>query len=116
MESPENAFERLMTPTFARRMRVSAAGGRSTSFRPSPDTERAGARALPGGGRRDMAHVWGLAALWLGLALAATLLSIWLRIATALSEIVVGAIAQLVIGVVVGQALLGTSEGWITFL
>ncbi|HSZ50523.1 MAG TPA: cation:proton antiporter [Caulobacteraceae bacterium] len=63
-----------------------------------------------------MAHVWGLAALWLGLALVATLLSIWLKIATALSEIVVGVIAQLVIGVVVGQTVLGTSEGWITFL
>jgi hypothetical protein len=34
---------------------------------------------------------WALAALWVGLALAATLLSIWLRIATALSEIVVAA-------------------------
>jgi len=32
----------------------------------------------------------GLAALWLGLALIATLASIWLRISTALSEIVVG--------------------------
>ena len=63
-----------------------------------------------------MAHVWGLAALWLGLALVATLLSIWLRVATALSEIIVGTIAQLIIGVVIGQALLGTGEGWITFL
>jgi glutathione-regulated potassium-efflux system ancillary protein KefC len=50
---------------------------------------------------------WALAALWLGLALAATLLSIWLRIATALSEIVVGAIAQLLIGAFVGGAALG---------
>src|SRR5580658_5437868 len=63
-----------------------------------------------------MAHVWGLAALWLGLALAATLLSTWLKVATALSEIVVGTIAQLVIGVVVGQSVLGTGESWITFL
>src|SRR6266568_988133 len=39
-----------------------------------------------------MAGVWALAALWLGLALVATLVSIWLRISTALSEIVVGAI------------------------
>jgi len=45
-----------------------------------------------------MHEVWGLAALWLGLALIATLLSIWLRIATALSEIVVGTVAQLLIG------------------
>jgi hypothetical protein len=44
-----------------------------------------------------------LAALWLGLARAATLLPIWLRVATALSEIVVGAIAQLLIGAFVGR-------------
>ncbi len=63
-----------------------------------------------------MTHMWALAALWLGLALVATLVSIWLRIATALSEIVVGTVAQLVIGVVVGAAILGTGESWITFL
>jgi glutathione-regulated potassium-efflux system ancillary protein KefC len=63
-----------------------------------------------------MTHYWALAALWLGLALVATLLSIWLRIATALSEIVVGTIAQLIIGAVVGAAVLGTQEGWVTFL
>jgi Kef-type K+ transport system membrane component KefB len=63
-----------------------------------------------------MTHVWALAALWLGLALIATLLSIWLRIATALSEIVVGTIAQLIIGAVIGAAVLGTGESWITFL
>ena len=45
-----------------------------------------------------MAGVWALAALWLGLALIASLISIWLRISTALSEIVVGTIAQLIIG------------------
>ena len=43
-----------------------------------------------------MTEIWALAALWLGLALFATLLSIKLRIAAALSEIVVGTIAQLV--------------------
>lgn len=32
-----------------------------------------------------MTDVWALAALWLGLALIATLLAIWLRVATALS-------------------------------
>jgi hypothetical protein len=37
-----------------------------------------------------MEHVWFSAALWLVLALVATLLSIWFRISTALSEIVVG--------------------------
>jgi glutathione-regulated potassium-efflux system ancillary protein KefC len=63
-----------------------------------------------------MTSVWALAALWLGLALIATLLSIWLRISTALSEIVVGTIAQLVIGAMIGQAVLGTDESWVKFL
>ncbi len=63
-----------------------------------------------------MTAVWALAALWLGLALTASLLSIWLRISTALSEIVVGAIAQLIIGAVIGSAVLGTDESWIKFL
>jgi Kef-type K+ transport system membrane component KefB len=56
-----------------------------------------------------MTGVWALARL--GLAL-----SIWLRISTALSEIVVGTIAQLVIGAIIGQAVLGTDESWIKFL
>lgn len=63
-----------------------------------------------------MTETWALAALWLGLALIATLLSIWLRVATALSEIVVGVIAQLVIGALVGTAALGADQGWIKFL
>jgi len=63
-----------------------------------------------------MTGIWALAALWLGLALIASLLSIWLRISTALSEIVVGTIAQLIIGAVIGSAILGTDESWIKFL
>jgi glutathione-regulated potassium-efflux system ancillary protein KefC len=63
-----------------------------------------------------MTHFWALAALWLGLALFATLLSIWLKVATALSEIVVGTIAQLIIGAIIGGAALGTHEDWVTFL
>jgi len=62
-----------------------------------------------------MHEVWGIAALWLGLALIATLLSIWLRIATALSEIVVGTVAQLVIGAFIGTTL-GSDIQWIKFL
>ncbi len=62
-----------------------------------------------------MHEVWGMAALWLGLALIATLLSIWFRIATALSEIVVGTVAQLVIGAFIGTSL-GSDLGWIKFL
>jgi Kef-type K+ transport system membrane component KefB len=63
-----------------------------------------------------MTDIYALAALWLGLALAATLLSIWLRIATAMSEIVVGTVAQLTIGALVGGAVLGTDQSWIRFL
>lgn len=63
-----------------------------------------------------MTGIWALAALWLGLALIASLLSIWLRISTALSEIVVGTIAQLIIGAAIGSAILGTDQTWIKFL
>ena len=63
-----------------------------------------------------MTNVWMLAALWLRLALVATLLSIWFRVATALSEIVVGTVAQLFIGALIGGAVLGTDESWIKFL
>jgi len=61
-------------------------------------------------------EVWSLAALWLGLALLATLIAIWLRISTALSEIVVGTVAQLVIGAFIGIEALGAKAPWITFL
>jgi len=63
-----------------------------------------------------MTDIYALAALWLGLALAATLLSIWLRIATAMSEIVVGTVAQLLIGASLGSAVLGTDQSWVKFL
>src|ERR1700724_1177714 len=63
-----------------------------------------------------MTSVWALAALWLGLAVVATLFSIWLRISTALSEIAVGTIAQLILGLAFGPAVLGTDEPWIKFL
>lgn len=63
-----------------------------------------------------MTETWFLATLWLGLALAATLLSIWLRIATALSEIVVGTVAQLIIGALISSTVLGVHEPWIKFL
>lgn len=54
-----------------------------------------------------MEKVWFVAALWLVLALIATLLSIWLRISTALSEIVVGTVAQVVMGALIGTEALG---------
>ena len=63
-----------------------------------------------------MTETWGLAALWLGLALIAVLMSIWLRIATALSEIIVGIAAQLLTGAFIGAAVLGADLPWIKFL
>jgi Kef-type K+ transport system membrane component KefB len=63
-----------------------------------------------------MENVWILAALWVGLALVATLLAIWLKISTALTEIVVGTVAQLVIGAVAGSASLGAKSDWVGFL
>jgi glutathione-regulated potassium-efflux system ancillary protein KefC len=63
-----------------------------------------------------MTNTWALSALWVGLALAATLLAIWFKISTALSEIVVGTVAQLVIGLFLAQGgLLGNTQ-WISFL
>ncbi|HTQ74044.1 MAG TPA: cation:proton antiporter [Burkholderiales bacterium] len=63
-----------------------------------------------------MTEIWAQSALWVGLALVATLISIWLRIATALSEIVVGTVAQLLIGALVGTALLAADSVWIKYL
>jgi glutathione-regulated potassium-efflux system ancillary protein KefC len=63
-----------------------------------------------------MQNVWALASLWVGLALIATLLAIWFKISTALSEIVVGTVAQLIIGAIVGPMGLAAKSEWITFL
>jgi glutathione-regulated potassium-efflux system ancillary protein KefC len=63
-----------------------------------------------------MENVWILASLWVGLALVATLLGIWFKISTALTEIVVGTVAQLVIGALVGPISLSAKTEWITFL
>src|SRR5262249_22801671 len=63
-----------------------------------------------------MTAVWALAALWLALALVAGLISIWLRVSTALSEIVVGTVAQLIIGACFGITVLGADQAWIKFL
>jgi len=59
-----------------------------------------------------MTEVWSLAALWFALALGAVLLSIFLRIANALSEILIGIAA----GVLIGSAALGSDASWIKFL
>jgi Kef-type K+ transport system membrane component KefB len=59
-----------------------------------------------------MTETWALAALWIGLALFAALASIWLRVATALSEIIVGTLA----GATLGTALMGVDLAWVKFL
>ena len=59
-----------------------------------------------------MTETYALAALWIGLALAAALASIWLRVATSLSEILVGTLA----GAVLGTAVLGVDHTWVKFL
>jgi hypothetical protein len=63
-----------------------------------------------------MDHVWFVAAVWLLLALVAVLAANWLGISTALSEIVVGTVAQLVVGALIGSNALNAKTEWITFL
>ena len=63
-----------------------------------------------------MEQTWFLAATWVLLALVAVLLANLLRISTALSEIVVGTVAQLLIGAFIGTEALGAKAPWITFL
>ncbi|MCC6362266.1 MAG: cation:proton antiporter [Bryobacterales bacterium] len=63
-----------------------------------------------------MDQVWFVAALWLLLALLAVLLANCFHISTALSEIVVGTVAQLVIGAVAGSEALGAKASWVGFL
>jgi glutathione-regulated potassium-efflux system ancillary protein KefC len=63
-----------------------------------------------------MDNVWVLASLWVGLALVATLFAIWFKISTALTEIVVGTVAQLIVGAIWGPKGLAAKTDWITFL
>jgi glutathione-regulated potassium-efflux system ancillary protein KefC len=63
-----------------------------------------------------MTAVWALFTLWAGLALIASLLAVWLRVSTALTEIIVGTAAQAIIGTAFGATALGSDEPWIKFL
>ena len=63
-----------------------------------------------------MTGVWALAALWFGLALIGSLVSIWFRGSTALTEIVIGIVAQLIIGAIIGSGVLDTNDIWAKFL
>lgn len=63
-----------------------------------------------------MTEFWGLGALWFSLAVVATVCAIWFRVSTALTEIIVGTLAQLILGALFGPAVLGTTTPWIIFL
>jgi Kef-type K+ transport system membrane component KefB len=63
-----------------------------------------------------MTEIWALAALWLGLAFIAALFAVWFRVSTALTEIIVGMIAGLLLSIFVGPNVLGTDLGWVKFL
>jgi Kef-type K+ transport system membrane component KefB len=57
-----------------------------------------------------------LATIWLALAFLSSLISIWLGVATALSEIIVGMIAQALIVYYFSGFSLGSHESWINFI
>jgi Kef-type K+ transport system membrane component KefB len=63
-----------------------------------------------------MDQVWFIAALWFLLALIAVLVANWLKVSAALSEIVVGTVAQFAIGTLAGGGALNASAPWIVFL
>jgi len=63
-----------------------------------------------------MENVWVLAAIWVGLALVATLFAIWFRISTALTEIIIGTVAQAAMVALLGAGGLNARTPWITFL
>ncbi len=63
-----------------------------------------------------MTHIWAQAALVFGLALVATYLSNRLRIATALSEIIVGMGARALLGLTVGVEAFAVQEPWVKTL
>ncbi len=63
-----------------------------------------------------MTEIWALAALWLGLAFIAALFAVWFRVSTALTEIIVGMIAGLLLSIFVGPNVLGTDLVWVKFL
>src|SRR6266478_1490563 len=63
-----------------------------------------------------MDQVWFIAALWFFLALVAVLVGNWLKVSAALSEIVVGTVAQFAIGTFAGGGALNATAPWIVFL
>src|SRR5690242_1156829 len=95
-----------MTPT-AQRMRW----GLFASFachRSRAATHRRRTLPLACGKEGRMDNVWLASALWIGLALIASVLSVWVAISVALTEIIVGAVAGNVIGLPLAP--------WVNFL
>ena len=63
-----------------------------------------------------MTEVWALAAFWLGLALIAGVLAMRYRISSAMAEVVMGTVAQLILSITIGSGFLGSEESWVKFL
>jgi len=63
-----------------------------------------------------MDRIWFTAALWLALALLATLMGTWLNVSVALAEIVVGVLAQLLLDAIGWSHAMGLQEPWVAFL
>jgi Kef-type K+ transport system membrane component KefB len=63
-----------------------------------------------------MEHVWFTAAFWLGLAVIAGLLAVWLKVSVALVEIIVGTVAQFVMGLAGKAEVFDVHAPWITFV
>ena len=63
-----------------------------------------------------MTEVWALAAFWFGLALIAGVLAMRYRISSAMAEVVMGTVAQLILGATIGSGFLGSEETWVKFL
>src|SRR5256712_2655828 len=65
---------------------------------------------------QGMEHMYGLAALWVALALLATFAATWLRISSTLCEIIIGIGAGFIAMQYFGDTRLGAKEEWLTFL
>ncbi len=63
-----------------------------------------------------MSNILTLAAIWLGLGLIAAVFSHWLKLASALTELFVGILAQFIIVTFIAGFSLGSDEPWIQFL
>ena len=63
-----------------------------------------------------MTEVWALAAFWFGLALIAGVVAMRYRISSAMAEVVMGTVAQLILSVTIGSGFLGSEESWVKFL